>query len=356
MSNIKNIVTLPSLESIEAEAASWITVLGRENVSKADILALDAWLSQSERNRNAFNELTDLWDDLSVLKELDDIAKSVSIESEQQSTFWQRRSFVGIAASIFICFIISGSLYWQHLTKFNQQAHIITTVGEQRTIILSDTSTIQVNTNSQLEIDFSRDKRVIRLLKGEAYFTVAKNKQRPFYVYAGDGFVQAIGTSFNVRLKLHDEIEVTVEEGLVGLAAAVKETPIKTKDVEFISPSEGINAPETFLAELSAGQSTTFSHTVDKIELIEAPALNRKLAWRQGVLAYSNVPLLKVIDDISRYTNITIEIADPSLRNLPIAGYFRVGEVEALFDSLEITFGLDVKRINKNYVRLSTKS
>jgi transmembrane sensor len=354
MSNIKNIVTLPSLETVEAEAASWLTVLGREKVSKADMSELKLWLGQSERHRNAFNELADLWDDLSVLKELDDIAESVNALPDQKFIFWQRRSFLAIAASIFICFIISGTLYWQHLTEFNQQSHFITTVGEQRTVILSDGSTVQINTNSQLDVDFSRDKRIIRLLKGEAYFTVAKNKRRPFYVYAGDGIVQAIGTAFNVRLKLLNEIEVTVEEGLVALAAIVKKEPVTSKKIALIPSS----SPETemFLAELSAGQSTTFSHTVEKIELIQTSALNRKLAWRQGVLAYSNDPLLKVINDISRYTNITIEIADPSLRTLPIAGYFRVGEVEALFDSLEITFGLDVKRINKNYVRLSTKS
>lgn len=354
MSKIKNIVTLPSIECIEAEAASWITVLGREKVSEAEMAELKLWLNQSERHRNVFNELTDLWDDLSVLKELDDIAESVSALPDQQATFWQRRSFMAIAASIFICFIVSGSLYWQHLTEFNQQAQLITAVGEQRTVILSDGSTVHINTNSQLEIDFSRDKRIIRLLKGEAYFTVAKNKQRPFYVYAGDGLVQAIGTAFNVRLKLLNEIEVTVEEGLVALAALAKKEPITSKNIDLIPSSTP--KTETFLTELSAGQSTTFSHTVEKIELIQTPELNRKLAWRQGVLAYSNDPLFKVIDDISRYTNITIEIADPSLRTLPIAGYFRVGEVEALFDSLEITFGLEVKRINKNYIRLSTKS
>jgi transmembrane sensor len=354
MSKSENIVTLPSIESIEAEAASWITVLGREKVTEAEKAELKLWLNQSERHRVVFTELTELWDDLSVLKELDDIAESVVSIPEQQSSFVKRRSFLAIAASIFICFIISGSLYWQHLTEFNQQVQLMTAVGEQRTVTLSDGSKIQINTNSQLEVDFTRDKRVIRLLKGEAYFSVAKNKQRPFYVYAGDGLVQAIGTAFNVRLKLLDEIEVTVEEGLVALAALVQKEPTNAKNEQLVTRST--SKTETFLAELSAGQSTTFGRTVEKIELIQTPALNRKLAWRQGVLAYANDPLLKVINDISRYTNITIEIAEPSLRTLPIAGYFRVGEMEALFDSLEITFGLEVKRINKNYIRLSTKS
>tara|TARA_R110001592_G_scaffold45983_1_gene146640 strand:- start:3184 stop:4248 length:1065 start_codon:yes stop_codon:yes gene_type:complete len=354
MSSTKNIITLPSVESIEAEAASWITVLGREKISATDMSECKLWLNQSERHRQIFNGLTDLWDDLSILKELDDIAESVNTLPVPQPTLWQRRSFLAIAASFFICLIISGTLYWQHFTEFDQQEHLITAVGQQRTVVLSDGSTVQLNTNSQLEVNFSRDKRIIHLLKGEAYFNVAKNKQRPFYVYAGDGLVQAIGTAFNVRLKLLDVIEVTVEEGLVALVSLEKNEPSTSKNIDIMPISFPEN--EKFLAELSAGQSTTFGHTVEKIEQIQTPELNRKLAWRQGVLVYSNIPLLKVIDDISRYTNITIEIADPSLRNLPIAGHFRVGEVEALFESLEITFGLNIKRINKNYIRLSIKS
>lgn len=354
MSSTKNIITLPNIESIEAEAASWLTLLGREKVSAADMSELKLWLNQSERHRHVFNELTDLWDDLSVLKELDDIAESVTTLADPQPVFWQRRFFLTLAASIFMCLIVSGSLYWQHFTEFKQQERFITAVGEQRTVVLSDGSTVKINTNSQLEIDFSRDKRIIRLLKGEAYFNVAKNKHRPFYVYAGDGLVQAIGTAFNVRLKLFDAIEVTVEEGVVALVALAKKEPVTSMNLDIIP----LFPPETkkVLAKLSAGQSTTFGHTVEKIKQIQTPELNRKLAWRQGVLVYDNVPLRKVIDDISRYTNVTIEIADPSLRSLPIAGHFRVGEIEALFDSLEITFGLNIKRINKNYIRLSIKS
>ena len=351
MSSRKNIITLPNIENIEAEAASWITVLGREQVSETELSELKLWLSQSERHRSAFNELTDLWDDLDILKELDDIAESVP---KLQPVFWQRRSFLALAASIFICLIVSGSLYWQHLTEFDQQARFITAVGQQRSVVLSDGSTVKINTNSQVEIDFSRNKRIIRLLKGEAYFNVAKNKHRPFYVYAGDGLVQAIGTSFNVRLKLLDVIEVTVEEGVVALVALAKKESTTAENLDIVSSP--LPESKKVLAELVAGQSTTFGNTVEKIEQIQTQELNRKLAWRQGVLVYENVPLRKVIDDISRYTNVTIEIADPSLRTLPIAGHFRVGEIEALFESLEITFGLNIKKINKNYIRLSVKS
>ena len=354
MSSPKNIITLPSIESIEAEAASWIIVLGREKINEADLSEFKYWLNQSERHRSAFNELTDLWDNLNILKELDDIAESVSTLPDLQPVFWQHRSFIALAASIFICFIISGTLYWQHLTEFDQQALFVTAVGEQRTVVLSDGSTIQLNTNSQLEIDFSQDKRILRLVKGEAYFNVAKNKHRPFSVYAGGGVVQAIGTAFNVRLKLLDVIEVTVEEGVVALISLEKKKSFVPKNLDLTSPHVSEN--KNILTKLSAGQSTTFDHTVEKVTQLALPAMNRKLAWRQGVLVYENVPLRKVIDDISRYTNITIEIADPSLRTLPIAGHFRVGEIEALFDSLEITFGLNVKRINKNYIRLSNES
>ena len=48
-----------------------------------------------------------------------------------------------------------------------------------------------------------------------------------------------------------------------------------------------------------------------------------------------------------------IEIADPAIEEIPIGGYFRLGEVDALLDALEGTFGLHVERIDENHVRLS---
>ena len=63
-------------------------------------------------------------------------------------------------------------------------------------------------------IDYRQDQRSIILHRGEAGFDVAKNKQRPFVVYAGEGMVWAVGTAFNVNYR-ESYVDVVVSEGKV---------------------------------------------------------------------------------------------------------------------------------------------
>ena len=57
---------------------------------------------------------------------------------------------------------------------------------------------VHLNTRSRVEVNFTGAARDIRLLEGEALFTVARDPARPFTVYAGTNIIQAVGTQFNV--------------------------------------------------------------------------------------------------------------------------------------------------------------
>lgn len=349
MTDHDNIIPLQSTEEIEAEAASWLTVLGRENLSQEDITNFNKWLSQSERHREAFEEIKLYWDDLAVLKELDDIAE-VSIDQEDDHTpLFSRRKIISIAASI--AAISLGGVYFlsqEFSGKQESQNIYATNIGEQRLVKLSDGSTLQLNTNTRAEVTYSRNERSVILTKGEAFFDIQKDTERPFLVYAANNVIKVRGTAFTVRLHVEDDVEVVVEEGRVQLASLMtaSDAPKSVNVAEDLMP----------VAELTAGQNAVFNNKVERLAQLPQSDLSRKLSWRQGLLAYSGDPLYQVVEDISRYTNIHIEIIDPDLRELPVGGYFRVGEVEALFDSLELTFGLQVDRVSDNHVKLSTPS
>lgn len=343
------VVPLPSSEEIKAEAAAWLTVLGRQDIAESDRRQFARWLGASDRHRAAFEELSAFWDELEILKELDDIAESMEDEPPQPRPFFQRRSVMAVAASLAIFIAVGGIFYANQQSRLDQRDTFATAVGEQRTIKLVDGSRIQLNTGSRVEVAYTSSERVVRLTAGEAYFDVERNPRRPFSVRAADGIVKAVGTAFTVRLRDNDAIEVTVEEGRVAIASV---SPRLTGDRE----STGDDAARPPMVQLTAGQSAIFDERVDKIEHMEVPELNRKLSWRQGMLAYSGERLADVVADISRYTDVVIEISDPALGEKPVAGYFRVGEVEALLDSLELSFGLEVERVNDRLVRLSEAS
>lgn len=342
------VVQLPSPEEIHAQAAEWIAVLGRDEVSAAEKARLKRWLAAGERHRAAFEELSALWSDLGALKELDDIAEAPA--AAPAPSWINRRNVAAMAASL-AAIVAAGGVYYRHLEvrALNQRGNFRTAKGEQRTIALSDGSSLQLNTGSHAEVLFSRAERVVRLTEGEAHFEVAEDKRRPFRVYAPGGLVEAVGTAFTVRVRDGDAVEVTVEEGRVALASlSIFKESAASAGAEPVERAQ--------LAQLTAGQRAVFAERVEEIEQLPEPELRRKLSWRQGMLAYSGESLAEVVDDISRYTDISIEIADPSIRDRLVAGYFRVGETEALFESLERSFGIEVQRIDANHVKLVSAS
>jgi transmembrane sensor len=334
MNENDNIIPLPSLEAIEAEAATWVVVLGREAISPEDLARFNAWMNQGERHRGAFNALSGLWRELAVLKELPDIA-AVEVSGAPAQGF-SRRKIVAAAACIpFAVLTVFGVRAYRD-RRINQKGDFSSGVGEQKTVRLADRSVVELNTDSAMRVDYNEAARRVWLLRGEAYFDVAKDPERPYLVFAAGNVVEAVGTAFTVRMRPDSALDVTVEEGRVALSAA-------------ISAKE----PRQVIAELTARQSAVFSGRVEHITQLEDVELVQKLAWRQGLLAYAGVPLSDVVADVSRYTDVKIEFADPALGAIPIGGVFRVNQLNALFDSLHLTFGLRVERVSPKLVRIS---
>ena len=339
------IVALRSAEAIEDEAADWLIALSRDDVSEQDILEFRAWERQCARNREAFERMAALWDDLSVLKVLDDYAESASASISPGSFTLNRRALTAIAASVGIVLTVGAAQYISWASGQIQEEQFATAVGEQRTIRLSDGSEINLNTDTEVQVAYTRRQRNVTLVKGEAHFTVAQSKRRPYLVYAGDGLVRAVGTAFTVHLRPDAAVEVTVEEGRVALSPSL-----------VVNRSTGASdaAPDT--RELIAGANVVYGERVQQMTQLPPAEISRKLAWRQGVLAYAGEPLSEVVADISRYTPLTIEIADPDLQTLQIGGYFKIGEVDEMFESLELNFGLSVERVSDAHVRITGNS
>jgi transmembrane sensor len=71
------------------------------------------------------------------------------------------------------------------------------------------------------------------------------------------------------------------------------------------------------------------------------------------MLVFNGETLPNVVADVSRYTDVQIEIADPTLNNLKVGGYFKVGEIDPMLEALESSFGVRVERVDDKHVRLS---
>lgn len=345
----------PNRGVIEDEACEWLIKLDRdEPLSNDEIKALREWIAHSDRHRQEFERLARLWGRMNVLTELA-VPLDRSVDSERgilkrPAGFFGAKRSLAVAATVVV---VSIAVLMANRFLIEPVPDVdgvyVSRVGEVKKVVLPDGSVVELNTNSSMRVDYDSDEREIRLLRGEGFFEVASDSVRPFVVYAANGRVEAVGTAFTVYLKDSD-VQVTVTEGQVDLAVVGPPKPDTSADNR-----AGGNASQT-LGRLSAGQSTTISNSIGAVHGIEQRELVRKLAWRQGMLMFSGEPLEEVVSEISRYTDIRIRIADPAVRELRIGGRFKVGEVDAMFEVLESSFGIRVTRVDEHTVRLSAKS
>jgi transmembrane sensor len=343
---MSKVAQFPNPRQIEAEACAWIAQLDGGEPTPEDLAAFREWISRSQRHRDEVKRLSAMWSDLNILMQ-----RAVPLKKPQRTPgggFMLRPAAI---AAIAVVSIAVGVVYFRSPSSSNDVASSLlysTVIGEQRPVDLTDGSTVLLNTDSRIQVEYGAALREVHLLQGEAYFKVARNHDRPFLVYAGDNIVRAVGTAFSVHINKEHVVDVVVTEGAVELSSVAT--------MGGSTSSRTLTRPQvTRLAALTAGQSAIFSQGVEFIQTIQAPEVARRLSWREGVLSFSGEPLEQVVEEVSRYTPITIVISDPAIRNISIGGYFKAGETDAMFEALETSFGVRVNRVNDRLVYLAAK-
>lgn len=338
MVNENNVRCFPDLKTIESEAAEWVVRLDDEESSPEDYVEFQKWRNQSEQHQDIFERLSHDWSGFDRLQELNDYAAFASQDaavklSEQGMT---RRSLTKYVASIALA--VGVAAIYLLFPLGNAQTYQ-TAIGERKSVELRDGTLIELNTNSLVRSHYSRSAREIHLLRGEAYFEVAHDSSRPLSVYAGHGIVTVHGTAFTVHMR-DERLDVVVSEGHVTLSVQDSLTP------EHV----------TVVADMTAGQDAALNkEKIEHLRDLDLEELTRKLSWRNGILSFKGQALSDVVEDMSRYTDVTIEINDDELRSLPVDGYFRVGELDTMIEALEIMADLQVEYRNEGYIRLSKR-
>ncbi len=367
----RNIVEFPDRKAIEEEAGAWLVKLDGDTAPSAEELAsLREWLERSPVHREQLAKFAGLWGKMNVLTELSVPLGRPEKKAKRSSYERLRHTMpqfvrVGVSMAVLLVGIGAAAMFWLRPDPLlNSNGFYSTAVGQQESTTLADGSVVLLNTNSQIKVDYGDEYRVVRLLQGEAHFTVAENAERPFQVYAGGGRVQAVGTAFSVYLK-DNAIDVTVTEGSVAVSSVHGGNSSPTPQLERNQSSGATAIIESDFVEtlgtVKAGESVTLQGTdgsssqsrVNVIETIEAREMTRRLSWRGGMLTFAGDRLEDVVNEISRYTTVSIEISDPAVRARSIGGRFPIGETDAMFDALEANFGLRVVRLGHNRVLVS---
>ena len=347
---------------ISDAAAAWLVQL--EGQTSPEIWdSFQAWMDQDPRHRAAFIRLRVAWNHVDLLKNMRPVDGTIdadllattkinpaSIVSRglqplrgtprkrpEDLVMPERRRVFAIAAAI----AATGVVAWFGSYHLGWKTYE-TSVGGREKMELSDGSTVDLNTNTELNVRISGSRRDIMLARGEALFHVAHDSNRPFYVTAGGTVVRAVGTEFSVRIRDPEHVEVLVAEGRVAVGAPGTEA-------NFENPSLLATAPK-----VSAGEAASVQRNSVARRSIASQDIRRKLAWTEGFFAFQGETLDDAVQEFNRYNQRQITIADPSIVRVQVGGNFRTTELDSFIAALQHSFGFRVQVWNDNGdIRLS---
>jgi len=235
-------------ESIAATAAAWIAQRD-DSFTAAEAESFVRWRAADARHEAAVIRLEGAWIKLLPLREFRPSAVRhpdrdlLAAPVRRRAAAFPLRPFAWAAAAAAAILFAAG--WWSFRQDRPGPALYATTSGGYERVMLPDGSVLELNGDTAAEVSFDAAARRVRLARGEAHFTVAKDPSRPFWVEAGDVAVRAVGTAFNVRFE-SDAVEVLVTEGRVAVAnsaAQSGDTPPSLSTSGWCSRLRGPAAP-----------------------------------------------------------------------------------------------------------------
>ena len=317
---------------IVAEASAWFIEFRAGDVNGEARLHFIEWLRRSPEHIQAYLEVSGAWSELPasdpegkidiasliararneadvIVLSPGSLRPSPTPSPAEPSISWRRPSRALLATAAMGVLAAITLLFW---AGNDAGVSYSTAIGEQRTIRLADGSTVELNSRSKVQVRLTDHQRNVALLEGQALFRVAKDKQRPFIVRAGDAQVRAVGTEFDVYRKPGSTV-VTVVEGRV----------------ETYDGSSGAGAAAIVL---SAGeQLTVLPHTVTKPTRTDTLVAT---AWVQKRLIFEETPLSDVAEEFNRYSRRSLSIDGDELRKLKISGIYSSTDPASLINFL----------------------
>jgi transmembrane sensor len=357
---------IPLSEQILEEACGWFIDFNEGELDARGREQFNQWLHRSPEHVRAYVEIAAAWEDSSRINhrqavDLEALIAQISTTgnvvalnahatrpvhnepSSESSPSASRRMHKGWMrlSRIFPAVAAAVALASMGIWLYDQRNTYATDIGEQRSIVLADGSTVELNARSRLRVRFSRHEREVDLLEGQALFQVDKDPVRPFVVQTSGARVRAIGTQFDVYRKASGTVVTVIEGRVVVTPAAAAPTASsnvssdpqeRTKDTLHDSSATG--------DFLSAGEQLTVAPRIASHPVhADVAAVT---AWTQRKLIFVETPLMEVVTEFNRYNTRQIIIDDPSLAQFHIRGNFQATDPQRFIQFLRDRFDVDV--------------
>ena len=313
---------------------------------------LASWLEQDPANREAFEQMSGVWDHLGQLapafapEEKQFLPKGLTHQRDAERKTGLKRLFnrllkpdkhmavacISLAMIVFFCLPVLKT----QLDEPVRTVHSYTTAtGEQKTITLSDGSLLKMNVSSSITVCMGKGYRRVQMNNGEVFFDVSPDPGRPFEVLTSTGLVRVLGTAFNVRDR-NGLMAVDVDRGNVQVQSAPK--------------GPGDMRIET--VTLFSGQGADINSS-GRLAPVRNCNIQQVIAWQQHQVVFKNTPVSRVVRELALYHNAGIEFADQDLGKKRVTGTFDMQNLEQTLAIIAIAASLKVEKQTNGTIALS---
>lgn len=335
-------------DAAELQAALWAT-RRHEGLDAAAQAELDRWLAEDPRHRELYEELERSLDPVRELPD-DDVqalkaglgpdataaasgwaAPVVGPRPAQVSSGVQspgRRAWMLdlsrlIPPVAMASVAAAGWIGWDTWSNQATWANTFTTGrGEFLNVDLPDGSVLQLDTATRVQVALYRRRREVRLLEGQAMFSVQGDSGTPFEVLAGNTRVTVVGTRFSVR-----HAQTGLDAGKTSVAVEAGRVRVARAD-----GSDRPQSQEPASVLLTAGQGVT-ARADGRLERVVAIAIGAVGAWRTRRVNFNDTPLTEALAEFERYGPTGLRLQDAAVGALRVGGSFDLRQA-SLFASV----------------------
>ncbi|GAB4058904.1 FecR domain-containing protein [Uliginosibacterium sediminicola] len=314
--------TVDIAPDIAAQAVDWLFELQEAGDAEAPRRAFADWLAAHPEHRRAWDHIQRVNGRLQQVAEHAPPVRQALLGGPRR----QRRELL-------IALLTAGASggLWLNSASGRQStgwlADLRTGVGERRTLNLADGSELSLNSDSAVDLQFDATRRQLTLQRGEILIRTGHDAQaRPFLVRTPYGVLRPLGTRFAVRL-LADAGQLAVFEGAVAIQTG---DDTATRQV------------------LHAGEQSRFA---PGLAVVPRAADENAVAWREGMLVASGMPLAGFLAELSRHRYGRLACA-PEIAHLQVSGSYPLADTERILDALCASLPVRIDALTRYWVTL----
>ncbi|GAB3647216.1 FecR domain-containing protein [Echinicola sediminis] len=320
--------------------------------SKDELLVLHRWMEESKDNASAFERMKLVWDATHVAQKISNEDRvfnkiqekkaflerfnSEEAPAKPDNAYREERSYTKfiVAAAACLLLVISIPVFFninketETVTVSRSLTHKENARGQKSKVVLSDGTTVWLNSSSKLSYinGFTDSLREV-YLEGEAYFEVAKNKNKPFVVHSGKLRTTVVGTAFNVRHYPSDSFpSLFLAEGKVNY-----------------SHDYGLQGAGTLLP----GNGVKWDEDRKRMIEFSDKAANWN-AWKDGVLLFNDLDFLAALAECERWYDVDFIINGTPPAQWKFTGKFQNAYLKSVLNSMQYGKAFDYKIEGKN--------